>query len=167
MLLPVKSPSPVVLSHQNEPIDLFRTVFACLISAYFSPDSDKTTFSLEKSKLWTRNLFGCSGLKLKSLNDRFVPYKHSCFALNWWNGVVWITYELLWCFYQLFGLSFWRHPFTAEDPLVSKWCNAEFIVAAVTLFLNLFISIWALCCKSYYRLITLLFFIIMASFAKH
>ncbi len=23
---------------------------------------------------------------------------------------------LLWCFYQLFGLSFWRHPFTAEDP---------------------------------------------------
>ncbi len=28
---------------------------------------------------------------------------------------------LLWCFYQLFGLSFWRHPFTAEDPLLSKW----------------------------------------------
>ncbi len=25
---------------------------------------------------------------------------------------------LLWCFYQLFGLSFRRHPFTAEDPLV-------------------------------------------------
>ncbi len=23
-------------------------------------------------------------------------------------------------FYQLFGLSFWRHPFTAQDPLVSK-----------------------------------------------
>ncbi len=31
---------------------------------------------------------------------------------------------LLWCFYQLFGLSFWRHPFTSEYPLVSKWCNA-------------------------------------------
>ncbi len=30
-------------------------------------------------------------------------------------------------FYQLFGLSFWRHPFTAEDPLVSKWCNATFL----------------------------------------
>ncbi len=27
-------------------------------------------------------------------------------------------------FYQLFGLSFWRHPFTAEDPL---WCNATFL----------------------------------------
>ncbi len=34
---------------------------------------------------------------------------------------------LLWCFYQLFGLSFWRHPFTAEDPLVSKWCNTKFL----------------------------------------
>ncbi len=30
-------------------------------------------------------------------------------------------------FYQLFGLSFWRHPFTAEDPLLSKWCNATFL----------------------------------------
>ncbi len=34
---------------------------------------------------------------------------------------------LLWCFYHLFGLSFWRHPFTAEDPLLSKWCNATFL----------------------------------------
>ncbi len=39
-----------------------------------------------------------------------------------WSGV-----DYLWCFYQLFGLSFWRHPFTAEDPLVSKWCNATFL----------------------------------------
>ncbi len=31
-----------------------------------------------------------------------------------------IILKLLWSFYQLFGLSFWRHPFTAEDPLVSK-----------------------------------------------
>ncbi len=46
--------------------------------------------------------------------------------VNWWTGVVWITCGLLWCFYQLFGLSFWRHPFTAEDPLLSKWCNATF-----------------------------------------
>ncbi len=47
--------------------------------------------------------------------------------INWWTGVLWITCGLLWCFYQLFGLSFWRHPFTAEDPLVSKWCNATFL----------------------------------------
>ncbi len=39
---------------------------------------------------------------------------------------MWITCELVWCFYQLFGLSFWRHPFTAEDPWVSKWCNDKF-----------------------------------------
>ncbi len=30
-------------------------------------------------------------------------------------------------FFQLFGLSLWRHPFTAEGPLVSKWCNAKFL----------------------------------------
>ncbi len=35
--------------------------------------------------------------------------------------------SLLGCFYQLFGLSFWLHPFTAEDPLVSKWSNAKFL----------------------------------------
>ncbi len=27
-------------------------------------------------------------------------------------------------FYQL-GLSFWRHPFSPEDSLQSKWCNAK------------------------------------------
>ncbi len=54
--------------------------------------------------------------------------RHSTFqVINWWTGVVWIVDYLLWCFYQLFGLSFWRHPFTAEDPLVSKWCNAKFL----------------------------------------
>ncbi len=31
---------------------------------------------------------------------------------------------LFWCFYQLFRLSFWRHPFTAEHPLLRHWCNA-------------------------------------------
>ncbi len=31
---------------------------------------------------------------------------------NWWTGAVWITCGLLWCFYHLFGLSFWRHPLT-------------------------------------------------------
>ncbi len=41
------------------------------------------------------------------------------------DGLEWCG--LLWCFYQLFGLSFWRHPFTPEDPLVSKWCNATFL----------------------------------------
>ncbi len=34
---------------------------------------------------------------------------------------------LLWCFLSAVGLSFRRHPFTAEDPLLSKWCNATFL----------------------------------------
>ncbi len=36
-----------------------------------------------------------------------------------------MTCGLLSRFYQLFGL--WRHPFTAEDQLVSKWCNAKYL----------------------------------------
>ncbi len=42
----------------------------------------------------------------------------------------WIGVDYLWIimmFYQLFGLSFWWHPFTAEDPLVTKGCNAKFL----------------------------------------
>ncbi len=42
---------------------------------------------------------------------------------DWKTGVVWVICGLFRCFYQLFELSFWRHPFNAEDPLVSKWCN--------------------------------------------
>ncbi len=36
-----------------------------------------------------------------------------------------VQWSLLSCFYQLFGHWFRRHPFTAEHPLVSKWCNTE------------------------------------------
>ncbi len=32
---------------------------------------------------------------------------------------------LLWCFYQLFGLSLWGYPFTAEDPLVSEFLQPD------------------------------------------
>ncbi len=39
-----------------------------------------------------------------------------------WRGV-----DYFWCVNQLFGRSFWRHPFTAEDLWVSKWCNAIFL----------------------------------------
>ncbi len=87
----------------------------CLICAYFSPDSDET-FSLANSILWIEdslnilmNLF-CTNVQLFASQD-----------------IIWFACGLLWCFYQLFGLSFWRHPFTAEDPLVSKWCNAKFL----------------------------------------
>ncbi len=39
--------------------------------------------------------------------------------------MVWITCGLLWCFYQLFGLSFWRHPFTAEHTLLRHSSKSE------------------------------------------
>ncbi len=41
------------------------------------------------------------------------------------DGLEWCG--LLFCFYQLFGLSFWRHPFTAEHPLLRHWCSATFL----------------------------------------
>ncbi len=41
--------------------------------------------------------------------------------VKWWTGVMWIACELInKLFYQLFGLSFWRHPFTAEDPFSNQ-----------------------------------------------
>ncbi len=73
--------------------------------------------------LWTHIL---AGSKVKNVMMDLLQLLSSQ-DVNWWTGVVWITCGLLWCFYQLFGLSFWRHPFTAEDPLVSKWCNATFL----------------------------------------
>ncbi len=51
----------------------------------------------------------------------WIYHKHTAF---YWRLE---SYGLQWCFYQLFGLSFWRHPFTAENPSVSKWCNAKFL----------------------------------------
>ncbi len=34
----------------------------------------------------------------------------------------------MWCNYQLFELSSWRHPFTVEDLSVNKWCDAKFLI---------------------------------------
>ncbi len=56
------------------------------------------------------------------LNDGFVSCSYSLLKAA---GLEWCG--LLWCFYQLFGLSFWWHPFTVEVPLLSKWCNATFL----------------------------------------
>ncbi len=84
--------------------------------------------------------------------------------VNCWTGVVWITCGLLWCYisclashsdgthslqrihwwylwiivmlYQLFGLSFWWHPFTAEDPLVVLVVYCDVISAVWPLILT-------------------------------
>ncbi len=56
-----------------------------------------------------------------------MPYWKNCLLLHKTLFDRLESCGLLWCFYQLFGLSFWWHPFTAEDPLVSKWCTAKFL----------------------------------------
>ncbi len=84
---------------------------------------DEFVSSSEQQSFIRSHLARSKSLKLKHFNDGFVSYKHASEHINWWNGVVWITCGLLWFLW----LSFWRHPFTAEDALVSKWCNAKFL----------------------------------------
>ncbi len=79
-------------------------------------------------ELGTNILARSHGLKFKCLNDGFVYY--TAFHFTRHSFMDWSHVDYLWItvmFYQLFGLSFWRHPFTAEHPLVSKWCNATFL----------------------------------------
>ncbi len=80
---------------------------------------------LEKVLLWIMDLYFSQKrqFEVEKTSWCFFSFKHSFASqhVNWWTGVVWISCGLLWCFYQLFGLSYWRHPFTAEDPLLSKW----------------------------------------------
>ncbi len=76
--------------------------------------------------LWTRILVRSNGLKLKTAWwICFLKTRNFSLLQMLIDGLEWCG--LLWCFYQLFGLSFWRHPFTAKHPLVSKWCNATFL----------------------------------------
>ncbi len=94
----------------------------CLICADFSPDSDQNTF------YWRKCYYGlCIHILIKNILMMDLFHLLSSQDINWWTGVVWITCGLLWYFYQLFGLSFWWHPFTAEHPLLRQWCNATFL----------------------------------------
>ncbi len=106
--------SSCCLSHQNPHTYLFRA--GSLVNCAWSVQiSDQMTFSLDKTILLIDDLYFSNGfvsckqqLSLRMLTDE-------------WS--VWIIVM----FYQLFGLSFRRHPFTAEDTLMSKWCNATFL----------------------------------------
>ncbi len=85
--------------------------------------NNRWSFSLEDVLLWTRILAGSNGLKLKT-SQCWICLSF-CLLQMLTDGLEWCG--LLWCFYQLFGLSFWRHPFTAEHPLVRHWCSATFL----------------------------------------
>ncbi len=64
---------------------------------------------------------------LKGLNDEFVSYKHAAHK-KLTEGLE--RCELIEDYCDVFIScldSFWRHPFTAEHPLVSKWCNAKLL----------------------------------------
>ncbi len=92
----------------------------CLICAYFSSGSNNITFT-EESNIMDFTFSQKQKFEVKNFlyMDLFITKMHlfASQSINWWTGVVWCG--LLWCFYQLFQLSFWRHPFTAMDPLVS------------------------------------------------
>ncbi len=85
------------------------------------------TFSLEEALLWIimDAYFGLNLLfsyLFSLIMDLFLTNMQVCTSQDiiWWPG-------LLWCFYQQFELLFWWHPFTADDLLVSKWCNAKIL----------------------------------------
>ncbi len=70
--------------------------------------------------LWTPILSRSNGLKFV-----LVFFTKTLLFSSQADGLEWCV--LLWCFYQLFGLSFWRHPSNAEHPFLSKWWNATFL----------------------------------------
>ncbi len=110
------------LSHQHPATYLFRAVLTCkrcLICADFLPDQTRSLFH------WRKHYYGlfCPETTTKCLNDEFVTTLIDLWDINWWTGVVWIIVM----FHQMFGLSFWRHPFTAEHPLLRHWCRDTFL----------------------------------------
>ncbi len=105
----------------------FRTVSACF-SAWSVHSSlliqTRLLFHWKKQYyvLWTCISAGSDCLKLKCL-DGFVSFKQQFFIsqdINWWTGVDYCD-----VFISCLD-SFWRHPFTAEHPLLSKRYNATF-----------------------------------------
>ncbi len=61
-------------------------------------------------------------------NKRSHSFKKNKSIFKIWSPKSIITLPLIQNItYQLFGRSFWRHPFTAEHPLLNKWSNATFL----------------------------------------
>ncbi len=58
------------------------------------------------------------------------------------DGLQWCG--LLWCFYQLFGLSFWRSLIDPIQWMGAKWCNAKFLQICFNYETHLHLG-WAQC----------------------
>ncbi len=132
------------------------------------------TVSLDEELLWIMDwYFGQKWefkVKMPYWWDYFLQTHNLLLDKTLTDWVLWIRQwciVLLWCFHQLFGLSFWRHPFTVEDPLVSKWFNDKFValdlfqwrskliyilnglrVSTFSAKLNFWVN-YSLCCKLY------------------
>ncbi len=80
-----------------------------------------------KAKMHIRNS-SPKNKNVLTLRPFFIRTDHAAshFIRCWIDGLQGVSWIIV-MFYQLFGLSLWRHPFTTEDPLVSKWCNATFL----------------------------------------
>ncbi len=86
----------------------------CIFFFWFRQDN---FFLLDKATLFTEESY----FKVNIIST--IYWKHS-FSLHkaWTDGLQWCVLLV-----DSFGLSFWRHPLTAEDPLLSKSCNATFL----------------------------------------
>ncbi len=94
-------------------------------------------WSLHKAILWTENSY-CSRKQWFKVKNVLIK---NVFILNTYSFSLHKilihgpeSCGLLWCFYQLFGLSYWWHSFTEEDPFVSKWCKATNIYIYIFFF---------------------------------
>ncbi len=94
---------------------LFLLINRAKIFVYFSPDSENTAFSLEDSYFSQKQIWAC-------LVWGWIYFLRTC-NISLHKMLI----DGLELCGLLFGLVFWRHPFTAEDPLVSKWFNAQFL----------------------------------------
>ncbi len=88
------------------------------VSMDFDVRRQQATFSLEETLLWIMNKYFPQKwwFKFKTCYLWIFLLQTREQEMNRWTVVVWITVMFL----SAVWLSFWRHPFTAEDPLVNK-----------------------------------------------
>ncbi len=113
--------SPVFgVTWSSEIIIIFRF---CVQYADFSSDSDQTSFLLEEALLWIMDSYLSQKQWFKVKNvwmmDLLSYRRSSCLLQMLTDGLE--------CCDVFIRLSFWRHPFTAEDTLMRHWCNATFL----------------------------------------